>query len=181
MDKSSGACLVAGGPQGAPAEPSISGTIRARGEPVRWRALEAGAGLFSSGLSALLITSIGCWTAAPGKLFAAEWAERRRIDEAEEDQQRALHPVGHLVKTERSCSIHTHPTAVLWHVNQPICVCACVCARECNDLCLTESNPLCFLLSSSSDEQICCDWLGGKNERGEKERARKQTCFPGPN
>lgn len=85
---------------------------------------------------------------------------------------------------------YAHPTAALWHVKcSPECVCvsssvshpyvhvmrAAICASP-------ESNPLCFLCSSFSDEQICCDWLGkNRNERrgggvgGMRERTSEKT------
>lgn len=44
-----------------------------------------------------------------------------------------------------------------------------------------ESNPLCFLRLSFSDEQIRGDWLGKKKITGKRGEMGEQTCFPGPN
>ena len=65
-------------------------------------------------------------------------------------------------------------------VYEHACVCAsvCVCARH--DLCLRECNPLCILLLSSTDEQICSDSLGKKKYEREKERGKKTNMFPRP-
>ena len=70
-----GACWVVMGPcRGDPAERSISRTdLHAVGGALVWRrALQAGASLFSSGSSTLLIGLIGPSTVAPGRLRAPE-------------------------------------------------------------------------------------------------------------
>ena len=65
--ESLGACLVVRGPRGPWWRPPLGERFEPGGAGA-----EAGAGLFSSGLSALLIELIQRWAAAIGKLFASE-------------------------------------------------------------------------------------------------------------
>lgn len=57
---------------GSPRGPQRRAPLVERSEPRGVGSLEAGTGLFSSGLSAVLMTLIQCWATSAGKLFACE-------------------------------------------------------------------------------------------------------------
>lgn len=57
---------------GCPRGPQRRAPLAERSEPRGVGTLEAGTGLFSSGLSAVFMTLIQCWATSAGKLFACE-------------------------------------------------------------------------------------------------------------
>ena len=55
----------------------------------------------------------------------------------------------------------------------------CVCARA--TTCVSpESNPLCFLRSSLSDELICSDWLGKDEMKGGENKRENKHASQAP-